>query len=92
MTPEQIMAAQDYISLCEKDYFTGSFSENTIRFDLATRPEKKQFYMNDLNEVKDYLELIYNTLKDFNPNYSLLTRCAKCKNQVDKLHAVVLMY
>jgi len=84
---EFLTKAKRYIELCENNYFTtGLFCESTIKADLENRSEKKQFYLNDFNEVEKNLDLLLSCLP---VNHLFAPRCKRCKEQIGKLRNLV---
>jgi len=98
MTTEQLEKA---ISQYEYVYFTeDSYSEYSIRNDLDMRKtldmydgrnslsEKKQVYFRDFDNNKDFLNSMLEYLKN-TANYTLIPRCKRCIEQIDKMHNLV---
>ena len=80
----------------EQNYFTiGAFNENIVRNDLQYRPanelsQKKNFYIQDFNGVLETINIILNAAQNHQPLDSMLiSRCEKCKNQMNKLLGIV---
>jgi len=94
MTKEQI------ISQIEQIYFTGSFSESTIRNDLQLRKsmdirsggqtnnlgEKRSFYIQEIDIVLNLLKKMQTACSD---DSAFVSRCKRCEDQVNKLLAIV---
>ena len=89
MTTEQMAAAQEMIVQFEGIYFTGCFSEGTIKSDLNYRPEKRQFYIKDFDDTEETINLILSLLQKAYPNHALIPRFERCKNQIVKLRNLV---
>lgn len=95
---------ENFISQVEKGYFEGGpYSESIVKEDLQTRRasdiystvgsagtnrlrEKKEFYVKNFNEILENIEYVMDKEK---ADHSFLSKCVKCKNQLNKLLAVV---
>ena len=94
MTKEQI------ISQIEQIYFTGSFSESTIRNDLQLREamdirsggqknnlgEKQSFYIQEIDIVLDLLKKVQTA---YSNESAFVSRCKRLEEHVNKLLAIV---
>ena len=85
--------ANDYISLVERDYFSGCFSESVIRDDLRTRRSKKSFYIEDFRSTLDTINGVLEATRTHQSWDSvLISRCEKCITQVQRLLDLVYSY
>ncbi|MDR0294203.1 MAG: hypothetical protein LBH95_08645 [Oscillospiraceae bacterium] len=79
-------AAGELIALAEKELFTGSFSENTIRTDLGSRRGKRDYYIQELEEWKRSINSVLDGVREEQAwDTVLISRCEKCRDQAQKM-------
>jgi len=93
------------IAQIEQAYFTGPFCESVVRDDLQCRKamdsystfgsvgrqtnelgEKKDFYIQDFNNI---LDVINRVQSDYSNNSVFVSRCERCKIQINRLLNIV---
>ena len=94
----------EYINRVEQVYFFGAYSEDTVRKDLQLRKnmdvrggwqsnnlrEKQSVYIEHFNSVLGDINFVINQVGTNRPNDStFISRCERCKNQVNNLLEVV---
>jgi len=85
------MTNEELIVSFEREFFTGSYSESTIKTDLAYRStlgagkleEKRKIYFQDFDLVLTHIDRI------LREDTALISRCERCKNQVNRLSDIV---
>ena len=91
MTPEQLKGAEQLLNSYEKDYFTGAFSESTIKDDLQTRKASDAYSRMGSGPPTNYLsqkkQFYYN---DFDDTEEYLNRIDKMLSGQPKTHPLLL--
>jgi len=96
------MTNEELIVSFEREFFTGSYSESAIKADLEARRtrdnlsrmgsygmqtnmlgEKREIYFQDFDLVLNHIDRISKEDTTF------ISRCERCKNQVNKLYDFV---
>ena len=90
MNPQQAVQQMiQMVDLAENELFTGSFSESTVKSDLAIKPEKRSYYIKQYNEWEDSMNTVIDLLGSNPTARDLISRAKKTKEQAKKMLAYV---
>ena len=81
---------QELITYDESLLFNGCFNESTIRADLSTRREKRDFYIESFNKFIDSHRTISNAVQT--QDVALAEKSKKCQNEASRLLDIVYDY
>jgi hypothetical protein len=90
MTPQQAVQQMiELVNVCEKELFYGSFSESTVKGDLAYRKEKRGFYIEQFTKWEESMDMVLGLI-DGNPTAGeLISKAKKNKSQAQKMLSYV---
>jgi len=96
---------EQFISSVEREYFTGVFSESTIRNDLQLRKsmdirsggqannfrEKQGYYIQHFDRILGDIDFAIDWVQNNNcpQKPEFISRCERCKEQVNRLLEIV---
>ncbi len=89
---EAVQTLMKMVSLAEEELFTGSFRESVVKSDLASRPEKREFYINEFNEWEKSMDTVLGALNGNPTAGTLIARAQKNKNQAHTMLTYVRGY
>lgn len=77
----------------ENTLFRGCFSESVVRFDMSTRREKRDYYIQAFNKFIDEHRILINVLRFHQDrDLNLIEKSKKCKNEASRLLDIVFEY
>ena len=76
----------------ESMLFSGCFNEAIVRFDLSTRREKRDYYIEVFNKFIDDLRTISSSMEVQSRDASLAEKSKKCQKEASRLLDIVYEY
>ena len=76
----------------ESMLFNGCFNESTVRFDLSTRREKRNFYIEAFNRYIDDHRAISSSMEIQSRDAALVEKSKKCQKEASRLLDIVYEY